>query len=936
MALWGVESAREDDPERAIRAALAMQAVLKDEGGRMKDETLSCIPPPSSLQMRIGINTGPVVLGGVGTTGEFTAMGNAVNLASRLEHAASVGAVLISHDTYRLVRGIFEVLPQEPITVKGKAEPVKAYIVQRAKPRAFRMGTRGVEGVETRMVGRDAELLALQNAFHDAMETARAEIRVVTVVGDAGVGKSRLLYEFENWLELRPEQIYYFKGRAAPALQHTPYSIFRDLFAYHFEILDSDSTATAVEKFRAGMVSILEPERADLVGQLVGFDFREAASPAVQRLLGSPGFGKLAVAYLTNYIRAMAERQPAVIFLEDLHWADDSSLDLVDHLVTAIPKARLLIVCLTRPVLFERRPHWGEGRTDFTQIDLQPLSRRASRALVDEILQKADAIPESLCDLIVDGAEGNPFYVEELVKMLVDEGVIVRGEERWCIMPERLKEVRMPPTLTGILQARLDSLPRDERESLQRAAVVGRMFWDAAVTELIDAAADRRRLGAVLDAIRARELIFRRERSTFAGTDEYIFKHALLHDVTYETVLLKLRRVYHARVARWLEAHAGERLGEYLGLIAGHYALAGENSLAAIYLERAGDQALRVNAYRQARDAFQRARSLLPAASEVTQAQALHLKLGEACWHLGDYAAATAHLEPALTSARQQADSTGQANALYWLSQVANSQGDYARAQSLLIESQPLARAAGQATLARMLYGLGDTAWRLGDLEAARRYLEESLGLARKLDDTTQVLYALNRLGTVALLQPDLDTAQRLYEECRVLAVAAGNREREAAALINLGVVAGQRGDPASAKRCAQAVLEIATDIGQQDMMALALLNLCEASLRSGDLDAARRELRDGVALARRLGTLPWLLAAVTNFAELQAATGNISRALALLGLVRQHPAASRDARLQVDEVIAQLHLAPAVVEEGLSRSAALHLDTVVAEILTE
>jgi class 3 adenylate cyclase/tetratricopeptide (TPR) repeat protein len=912
MALWGVESAREDDPERAIRAALAMQS-------------LSLSP----LSIRIGINTGPVVLGGVGTTGEFTAMGDAVNLASRLEHAAPLGGVLISHDTFRLVRGIFDVLPQEPIAVKGKAEPIRTYIVRRAKARAFRMGTRGVEGVETRMVGRDAELLTLQNAFHDAMEDV--ETSVVTVGGEAGVGKSRLLYEFDNWIDLRPEPIYYFKGRAAPALQHTPYSIFRDLFVYRFEILDSDSTATAVEKFRAGMASILEPERADLVGHLVGFDF--SASPAVQRLLGSPGFGKLAMAYLTNYIRAMAERQPTVIFLEDLHWADDSSLDLVDHLSTAIPKARLLIVCLARSMLFEQRPHWGEGRAAFMRIDLQPLSRRASRALVDEILQKAEAVPDVLRDLIVDGAEGNPFYVEELVKMLIDEGVIMPGEERWRIMPERLKEVRVPPTLTGILQARLDSLPREERESLQRAAVVGRIFWDAAVAELIDAAADREKLDAALDAIRARELVFRRERSAFAGVDEYIFKHALLRDVAYETVLLKLRRGYHARVARWLEAHAGERLGEYLGLIAEHYMQAGEDNLATIYLERSGDQALRVSLYRQARDAFQRVLSLSSSPSATGK---IHLKLGEADWYLGDYAAATAHLEPVLTSARQQADSAGQANALYWLSQVATSQGDYARAQSLLMESLPLARAAGQATLARVLYGLGDTAWRLGDLEAAWSNLEESLEIARALDDATQVLYALNRLGAVAGLQQNLDTAQRLFEECRALALAVGHREREATALMNLGEVASARNDYAGIKQYTQAALEIVRDIGQQEMVALALINLSEANIKLGDLDSAWRELREGVALARRLGTLPWLLAAVTNLAQLQAAIGDTSRALALLGLVKQHPAASYDIQRLVDEALARLRLDPAVVEAGLARGATLVLDTVVAEILAE
>jgi predicted ATPase len=302
------------------------------------------------------------------------------------------------------------------------------------------------------MVGRDAELLTLQNIFHDAMEDA--ETRVVTVVGEAGVGKSRLLYEFENWIELLQEQIRYFKGRATSEMQVIPYSIARDLFAFRFEILESDSAVVVLERFRAGMEGILDAGEADLVGHLVGFDF--SASQAVRNLLGNPSFGELAMAYLTDYIRAMAS-EPTVIFLEDMHWADDRSLDRLDHLVTAIPDARLLVVCLTRPPLFERRPNWGEGREAHTQLNLKPLSRRASRALVGEILQKVENIPNDLRDLVVDGAEGNPFYVEELIKMLIEDGVILRGEEQWRVALDRLTMVRGAAVPLGRLTAQREN-----------------------------------------------------------------------------------------------------------------------------------------------------------------------------------------------------------------------------------------------------------------------------------------------------------------------------------------------------------------------------------------------------------------------------------------------------------------------------------------------
>jgi tetratricopeptide (TPR) repeat protein len=381
-------------------------------------------------------------------------------------------------------------------------------------------------------------------------------------------------------------------------------------------------------KFRAGLTASLDPDQADLVGQLIGLDF--SASPAVQARLGSESFVELATAYLTEYLQVIAS-EPTVILLEDIHCADDSSLDLLDCLVTGAPDTRLLVVCLARPQLFERRPSWGEGRQTHTQINLKPLSRRASRALVEEILRKTGDIPHELRDLVVEGAEGNPFYVEELIKMLIEDGVIVIGENSWRVELERLATVHVPPTLTGVLQARLDSLPPEEKMLLQRAAVVGRLFWDTAVAQLKakeGSGLDKEQVTALLEAVRNRDLVFRRERSAFAGAEEYIFQHTLLRDVTYETVLLNLRRVYHGQVARWLEAAAGKRIGEYLGLIAGHYELAGDGEKAVEYLLRAGDQARLAYACQEARGYYHRALPLLEAQSRLDQAARTLMKLG--------------------------------------------------------------------------------------------------------------------------------------------------------------------------------------------------------------------------------------------------------------------------------------------------------------------
>ena len=620
LALFGAPVARENEPEMGIRTGL--QILAEAQVYAREVEAQWHIP---DFNVRVGISTGLVIIGG-DTEAENTVIGTTVNLAARLENAAKPGTLLISHHTYQHIYGMFDLQLMEPITAKGFAAPIQVYRVLRAKQPAFGMSTRSVAGIETSMVGRDVELLMLQNMFRDAIEDA--EVHIVTVVGDAGVGKSRLLFEFEKWIELLPEEIRYFKGRATPETETMPYGLVRRIFAHRFEILESDSAAKVREKFRAGMAATLNSDQAALVGQMLGFDF--SASQAVQAQLGSESFGELVIAHLVKYMRAIAT-EPTVIFLEDIHWADDSSLDLLDRLVAALSDTRLLVVCLARPSLFEHRPSWGEGQEIHTQINLEPLSRRASRALVGEILQKAGDVPSDLRDLIVEGAEGNPFYVEELIKMLIEDGAIVLEEDHWWVEPERLTGVHVPPTLTGVLQARLDSLPPEEKMLLQRAAVVGRLFWDAAVVELqadVGGGLDREKIASLLKDIRDRELIFRRERSAFAGAEEYIFKHALLRDVTYETVLFNLRRVYHRQVARWLEVAAGKRIGEYLGLIAGHYELAGEGEKAVEYLLQAGDQARLTYACQEASGYYQRALPLLDEQGKQDKAARTLMKLG--------------------------------------------------------------------------------------------------------------------------------------------------------------------------------------------------------------------------------------------------------------------------------------------------------------------
>ena len=956
MAIWGAETAREDDQERAVRAALAMQASLAslDVAGSVAHAVAR-----HELAMRIGISTGPVLLSQVGTVGEFTAIGDAVNTAQQLERACPIGAILVAHDTYRHIRGIFDVQPHEPPVARGRGETMPAYVVLRAKARALRMPTRGLEGIETRMIGRQAEMLALQAAYEDAIESC--ETRVVTVVGEAGVGKSRLLYEFDNWLELRPEVVRYFKGRATPNTQHVPYSLFRDLLANRFGILDSDSVAVALDKFRRGMAGALEPELADVVGHWLGFDF--SSSEAVSRLLDAPGFMATARAYLTRYLRVVTTTPPAtptpgltempvVILLEDVHWADDQSIDLATYLAAAVPAARLLIVAVTRASLFERRPHWGEGQAAFQRITLAPLSKRASRALVNEVLQRVDEVPNTLRDLIIDAAEGNPFYVEEMVKMLIEQGVIERGEDgarfqvpearekgsslasAWRVRADKLATLKVPPTLTALLQARLDSLPRVERETLQRASVIGRVFWDDAVADLLEAGRDD--VVPTLEAVRGRELIFRREYSVFADAGEYIFKHALLRDVTYETVLLKRRVQYHGRAARWLESHAGERRDEYLGLIAEHYVQAGESLRAAALLQQAGEEALRVGAFAVARRALERALALRDAAGErggpaVTAAL---IGIGQACLLLGDFAPSETALERGLAGARAAGDRPAEAEALTWLARIATGRGDYDSAWSLVGAALPMGWMLGGRLLALTQQQAAHVSWARGDLAAAEVHATEALTASRAAGDLSGEMSALNALGIIASDRRQLGQAMEMYEQSLALARRTNHLSAHALALLNLGNTAYLRGDYAAAAGHAQSALDRFHELGQQHNVSMALANRAQADIKLGNTEAARRGAREALALVHSLGAQPSVLWAICLFGQLLAETGDTTQALALYGLTQAQPALDNQLRVEIDEEIARMGLPAAAVEAGLAAGAGLDLATVVEEIL--
>jgi class 3 adenylate cyclase/tetratricopeptide (TPR) repeat protein len=576
-AAFGSVGMREDEAVHAVRAGLEILQAAADHAQQVQQQLQI-----DGFGVRVGIHTGAVLLGG-GAEAERSAIGHAVHLAARMEQSAPVGRLRISHDTWSQVRGLFRVQPQPPLWVKGHEEPLLTYLVLGAESDPERAVQRGIEGLATPMIGRDVEMQRLLAAFEQSC--GERSLRAMTVLADAGVGKTRLRRELLARLSSSAEGMRLLQARAHPDSGLQPYGLLRQLVARWLSIaddLDGESVRLRLEAGLAPWLGSNGRERAQLVGQLIGVDF--SASNAVQMLnpreLREQGFAALA-----DLMHALAEQAPLVVALDDLHWADDASLDFVQHLArkASVP---LLLVMLARPALLERRPLPLAGEdVGHATLHLQPLDAEQAPALVAALLQHLPHPPEALRRLLIERAAGNPFYMEELVRMLIDDGVIDARRQPWAMRADWQDSARVPATLAGVLQARLHALPSEEITALQHASIVGPVFWDSALAA-IDPDSP-----AALPALRARALVVARTSSAFADTAEHAFQHQLLHDVTYDTVLRPARREGHARAARWLAERVAARASEFLGITAAHFERAGDSAQALDYYDRARENA---------------------------------------------------------------------------------------------------------------------------------------------------------------------------------------------------------------------------------------------------------------------------------------------------------------------------------------------------------
>ena len=587
MALYGAAAAHEDDPERAVRAALAIRDWVEGE---------------PDLQIRIGITTGEalVSLDARPEAGEGMAAGDVVNTAARLQTAAPVGGILVDQTTYRATDRVIGYAQAEPVEAKGKAERVAVW---RPIEALSRLGVDVRQHGGAALVGRHRELELLSDALARVRE--RGEPELVTLVGVPGIGKSRLVYELLQEVDREPELITWRQGRSLPYGDGVTFWALGEMVKAQAGILETDGAEDTEAKLDHATRAILrEPSEAERIARYL----RPLVGLASQGELGQDS--SQAFAAWRRFLEALAAERPLVLVFEDLHWADDNLLDFIDHLVDWASGAPMLVIGTARPELLARRAAWGGGKANSTTLSLRSLSDTDTATLVRSLLDRA-VVPADVQSEVLARAGGNPLYAEEFARMVAER-----------VGRAAIPDERLPESVHGIIAARLDALSPPEKTLLQAASVVGKVFWRGSLAQITGAIPGD--LDEPLHVLERKEFIGREPRSSVAGENEYAFRHVLMRDVAYSQIPRAGRVDKHRQAAAWIESLGAERLEDRAEMLAHHYesalqfaAAAGQPTgeiieRAVAVLRDAGERALALNAPMASAGFYTRALELLP------------------------------------------------------------------------------------------------------------------------------------------------------------------------------------------------------------------------------------------------------------------------------------------------------------------------------------
>jgi predicted ATPase/class 3 adenylate cyclase len=829
MALFGAPVAHENDPERALRACLGMMDAL-DEFNREMDVNLG---------FHIGVNTGLVIAGGVGSKGDqsYSVMGDTVNVAARLEAAAVRGEIIVGPDTYQLAEPFFEFEDRKAIQVKGRDEPVKIYQLLSAK--AGHHSARGIEGLSSPLVGRDREVDLFRGLLRDVADGRGG---VVAVVAEAGVGKSRFVADVEAASLVEAT---WAQGRALAYTVDTPYAMVNDLIRDLLGVA-SDASLDDVSGALAGHLAwTMAPATAErewpYLANLLHLPLQPDAARVIDGFESSRDVLRTrTVTAFTTMIRSTAKAGPLVVVWEDLHWADAPSIQLLEALLPLTAEVPILVVAIYRPsdgpaTAFQE--HLVDSVSgDGAVIALGPLSRADAEQLLDELLQ-IDNLPTSIRDLILERAQGNPLFLEELLRSLIDAGYVIVESDRAVASDKitQLDAIDIPDTVHGVIGARIDRLAPSNKDTLQTASVLGRSFQRRVLEHLNT---DSTTIGTELDELTRTDFI---EAETDLLT-EYMFKHVFTQEAAYNGMLRSRRRVLHQTAAETIETLFPERVEELAPNLAGHYEAAGNTDMAIFYLLQAAEHAVEIYANDEALDFVARGLAITDE--------------GDARFELLTYRCG-------VLSVIGQRD--GEREAIEALETIAQAHDDDSK--RLVVETKHV--------------GLSES---LGEWEDVVRGAERMLALAGRLDDAEAEASAHIARGRGLARMSQLDEAERELQRSIAIADNAGPEKAfqriKLKATTNLGMVHFGRKDFDRSRATAESALMLAEEIGDRYVEGTIHQNLGILGLSFGDYSYCRSHLTKTIQIAREIGSQNMAVGGLSGLGEAEFLDGNYTEAL--------------------------------------------------------
>jgi class 3 adenylate cyclase/tetratricopeptide (TPR) repeat protein len=898
MAVFGVPAVHEDDPERAVRCALRMLEAIGE---------LNLAHPSLELAVRIGVNTGEALVVLARSADSEGVVGDVVNTAARLQGVAPVNGVVVGETTWRATRALFEYEQLDPVMVKGKADPVPIWRVLRARSRP---GVDLTARPATPLIGRGDQLEALRRRCRRAFTDHAAQL--VTVLGEPGVGKSRLVRELAATVDAQPELVAWRQGRCRSFGQAVSFWALGEIVKAQAGILESDDPEEGAAKLDAAVraVSGDAAEREWLKARLAPLAGLASAGEA------PVGRGESFMAW-RRFLQLVAAQSPLILVVEDLHWADDALLDFLEQLAGQAGDSDLLVVVTARPELLDRRPGWGAGRANAETIALVPLSDQQTAKLIASLLGRS-MLPAEVQSLLLERAGGNPLYAEEFVRLLTDRGLLT-GHGRLAAAAD----LPLPDTVQALIAARLDTLAPEHKLLLQDAAVFGKVFWLGALAAMGEGGQQEVRDG--LAELQRKELIRATRLSSVEGEPEYSFWHGFIRDVAYAQIPRTGRSRRHRAAAEWIQALAGDRVVDRAELIAYHFTqalgqarAAREPGLAELEgptrdaLVLAGDSTMGLDVGR-AEAYYRQALALYP--PDAPGRSRVAARLGRATFQAGRVAEAAGAYADAIAGFAVEGDMVGQGEALNRLSSVLWTQGEAQRARdalagavTLLEQARPgpeLCSAYAQMAMELVMSGHPQEAlgWadkalaladELGGLPEERLRALDSRGVARGdlgdlggMDDLRAALELGLELGAGYdtavvynnLIEPlwlsqgpgaALETCQEAVAFTERRGLGEGTAWIRTATLVPLLDL----GRWAEAVETADAVIAWERDHGGQYMSEMASQVKARVLLWRGELDAARVLVREVLPRARTIDELQLLVPALALAAAVELAAG--------------------------------------------------------------